>query len=266
MKDTMTAPRIKALKGQRKLSMLTAYDCPTARVLDRCGLDMILVGDSLGMVVLGREDTLSVTMEEMLHHVRAVARGVQRALLVADMPFLSYESSAELAVLNAGRMLKEGGARAVKLEGGAAYVEQVRALVRAGIPVQGHIGLTPQRIAELGGFKVQGRGSEAARVLVEDARALAEAGVFSIVLEAIPAELAGEITASVTVPTIGIGAGAACDGQVLVTNDLLGLYESFVPKFVKRYANLAQQMEEAITAYKREVEEGVFPAPEHSFE
>ncbi len=266
MKDKMTAPRIKALKGQRKLSMLTAYDCPTARVLDRCGLDMILVGDSLGMVVLGREDTLSVTMDEMLHHVRAVARGVQRALLVADMPFLSYESSVELAVLNAGRMLKEGGARAVKFEGGASCVEQVRALVRAGIPVQGHIGLTPQRIAELGGFKVQGRGSEAARVLVEDARALAEAGVFSIVLEAIPAELAGEITASVTVPTIGIGAGPACDGQVLVTNDLLGLYENFVPKFVKRYANLAQQMEEAITAYKREVEEGVFPAPEHSFE
>lgn len=266
MNETLTAPRIKALKGQRKLSMLTAYDYPTAALLDRCGLDMILVGDSLGMVVLGRDDTLAVTMDEMLHHCRAVVRGVKRALVIADMPFLSYETGPEQAVANAGRLLKEAGVRAVKLEGGAAHVAQVRALVRAGIPVQGHIGLTPQRIAELGGFKVQGRGEEAAKALVADGLALAEAGVFSLVLEAIPAPLAAAITAAVPVPTIGIGAGPHCDGQVLVIHDILGLYERFTPRFVKRYANLSKPMEEAVLAYKREVEEGIFPGVEHSFE
>ncbi len=264
MKDKLTAPSIKALKGVRKLTMLTAYDYPTAQLVDRCGLDMVLVGDSLGMVMLGRDDTLSVTIEEMIHHSAAVVRGVQRALVVADLPFLTYEASAELALLNAGRLMKEAGVRAVKFEGGA-YLEQVRTLVKAGIPVQGHIGLTPQRIAELGGFKVQGKSDQATKVLLEEAQALAEAGVFSLVLEALPLDVAAMITESVDVPTIGIGAGPHCDGQVLVLHDVLGLFDRFVPKFVKRYANLAQDVEVALKAYKDEVESGVFPGDAHSF-
>lgn len=261
--ERLTAPAIRNLKGVRKLSMLTAYDYLSARILDRCELDMLLVGDSLGMVMLGRDDTMAVTVDEMVHHTAAVARGTSRALVVADMPFMSYEPSVELALQNAGRLFREGGARAVKLEG--LWLEQIRALVAAGIPVQGHIGLTPQRVAELGGFTVQGRTDSAAKVLLEEAQALAEAGIFSLVLEALPLDLAAMITEQVPVPTIGIGAGPHCDGQVLVLHDMLGLFERFTPKFVKRYATLAQDIEAAVQTYKAEVESGEFPGDEHSF-
>jgi len=261
--ERLTAPAIRNLKGVRKLSMLTAYDYLSARILDRCELDMLLVGDSLGMVMLGRDDTMAVTVDEMVHHTAAVARGTSRALVVADMPFMSYEPSVELALQNAGRLFREGGARAVKLEG--LWLEQIRALVAAGIPVQGHIGLTPQRVAELGGFTVQGRTDSAAKVLLEEAQALAEAGIFSLVLEALPLDLAAMITEQVPVPTIGIGAGPHCDGQVLVLHDMFGLFERFTPKFVKRYATLAQDIEAAVQTYKAEVESGEFPGDEHSF-
>jgi 3-methyl-2-oxobutanoate hydroxymethyltransferase len=226
---------------------------------------MILVGDSLAMVMLGHEDTLSVGMDEMIHHTRAVTRAVKRALVIGDMPFLSYQASVEQAVINAGRFLKEGRAQAVKLEGGASVIEQVRAIVKAGIPVQGHLGLTPQSIAQLGGFKVQGKDAETAKRLIDDALALADAGCFSIVLELIPAPIAERITEAVPVPTIGIGAGPKCDGQVLVFHDMVGLFDRFVPRFVKQYVYLGQQIVEALQQYKREVEEGVFPGPEHSF-
>lgn len=263
MNQKLTAPAIKALKGQRKVSVLTAYDYLSALIVDRCEVDIILVGDSLGMVMLGREDTVSVTLDEIIHHTAAVVKGAQRSLVVADMPFLSYEPSVELAVASAGRIFKEAGARAVKLEG--PYVEQTRALVKAGMPVMGHLGLTPQRVAELGGFKVQGKSDDAAKALLEDAQALCEAGVFSLVLEALPMDVAAMISEAIPAPTIGIGAGPHCDGQVLVLHDMLGLFERFVPKFVKRYATLAQDMEQAVREYKREVEEGLFPAEEHSF-
>jgi 3-methyl-2-oxobutanoate hydroxymethyltransferase len=265
MTTRVTVPDVMAAKGQRKLSMLTAYDYSTALWVDRSGVDMILVGDSLAMVMLGHEDTLSVGMTEMLHHTRAVTRAAKRALVVGDMPFLSYQVSVEQAVLNAGRFLQEGRAQAVKLEGGARVLAQVQAMVAAGIPVQGHLGLTPQSAAQLGGFKVQGKSAEAAKVLIEDAQALAEAGCFSIVLEAIPAAIAARITASVAVPTIGIGAGADCDGQVLVVHDVLGLYERFRPRFVKQYAQLGEEMLKALTQYREEVEQGLFPGPEHGF-
>jgi 3-methyl-2-oxobutanoate hydroxymethyltransferase len=265
MSTRITVPDVMAAKGQRKLSMLTAYDYPTALLVDRSGVDMILVGDSLAMVVLGHEDTLSVGMTEMLHHTRAVTRAAKRALVIGDMPFMSYQVSIEQAVLNAGRFLQEGRAQAVKLEGGARVVPQARAMVAAGIPVQGHLGLTPQSAAQLGGFKVQGKSAEAAKVLMEDAQALAEAGCFSIVLEAIPAPVAARITANVPVPTIGIGAGPDCDGQVLVIHDVLGLFERFRPRFVKQYAQLGQEMLKALTQYREEVEQGLFPAPEHGF-
>jgi 3-methyl-2-oxobutanoate hydroxymethyltransferase len=245
--------------------MVTAYDYATAVWVDRSGIDMILVGDSLAMVMLGHEDTLSVGMDEMIHHTRAVTRAVKRALVIGDMPFLSYQASVEQAVINAGRFLKEGRAQAVKLEGGASVIEQVRAIVKAGIPVQGHLGLTPQSIAQLGGFKVQGKDAETAKRLIDDALALADAGCFSIVLELIPAPIAERITEAVPVPTIGIGAGPKCDGQVLVFHDMVGLFDRFVPRFVKQYVNLGQQIVEALQQYKREVEEGVFPGPEHSF-
>ncbi len=264
MAKQMTAPDVKALKGVRKISMLTAYDHLMAQLVDRCELDMILVGDSLGMVMLGREDTVSVTLDEMAHHTAAVARAAGHALVVADMPFMSYEPGVQTALASAGRLFKEAGARAVKLEG-AGHLEQVRALVAAGIPVQGHIGLTPQRIAELGGFKVQGKSDSATRLLLEEAQALVNAGVFSLVLEAMPAELAAQITETVAVPTIGIGAGPHCDGQVLVLHDMLGLYDRLAPKFVKRYANLAGEVETAVRAYKAEVESGAFPDETHSF-
>lgn len=249
----------------RPITMLTAYDYPMARLLDEAGIDSILVGDSVGNVVLGYESTLPVTMEEMLHHTRAVARGVSRAMVIGDMPFLSYQVSKEEAIRNAGRFIKEAGAQAVKLEGGQDVADTVRAIVTNGIPVVGHIGLTPQYVHQLGGYRVQGRQAEAARGLVADAVSLADAGVFCIVLECVPAEVAKRITSAVSVPTIGIGAGLECDGQVLVTHDLLGLYSGFSPKFVKRYANLVEEIKRALDAFRKEVLEKKFPGPEHGF-
>ena len=254
-----------AAKGQRKLTMLTAYDYPTARIVDAQDIDMILVGDSLAMVVLGHEDTLSVGMPEMLHHTKAVTRGAKRCLVVGDLPFMAYQVSVQQAVTNAGRMIKEGGAQAIKLEGGASVLPQVQAIVQAGIPVQGHLGLTPQSAGQLGGFKVQGKSAQAGKQLIEDAQALEAAGCFSLVLEAVPAPLAERVSQAVCIPTIGIGAGAGCDGQVLVLHDLLGLFDRFLPKFVKRYATLGQDMGEAIAAFRQEVQAGSFPGPEHSF-
>jgi len=265
MQKRVTVPDIMATKGIRKLTEMTAYDYPTGLWVDQSGIDMVLVGDSLAMVVLGHEDTLSVGMTEMLHHTRAVSRAANRALLIGDMPFMSYQASVEQAVINAGRFLKEGRAKAVKLEGGRRVVPQIKAIVEAGIPVQGHLGLTPQSSAQLGGFKVQGKTADAARELIEDAQALVEAGCFSIVLEAISAPLAAMITEAVPIPTIGIGAGPDCDGQVLVIHDVLGLYDRFTPRFVKQYAKLGGPIREALQAYKREVESGIFPGPEHSF-
>ena len=254
-----------AAKGERKLTMLTAYDYPTAKIVDESGMDMILVGDSLAMVVLGYEDTLAVGMPEMIHHTKAVTRGAKRCIVVGDLPFMAYQVSVQQAVENAGRLIKEGGAQAVKLEGGAAVVPQVRAIAQAGIPVQGHLGLTPQSAGQLGGFKVQGKSAQAGKQLIEDAQALAEAGCFSLVLEAVPAPLAQRVTRAVSIPTIGIGAGAGCDGQVLVLHDLVGLFDRFLPKFVKRYAELSKEMARAIAAFKQEVEAGSFPDAEHSF-
>lgn len=265
MKNRVTVPDVVAAKGKRKLSMLTAYDYPTALWADQSGVDMLLVGDSLAMVVLGHEDTLSVGMTEMLHHTRAVTRGAKRALVVGDMPFMSYQASIEQALLNAGLFLKEAKAQAVKLEGGRRVVAQVKAMVEAGIPVQGHLGLTPQSAAVFGGFKVQGKTAEAAKVLIEDAQALTEAGCFSIVLEAIPSPIATMITESIPIPTIGIGAGPNCDGQVLVVHDVLGLFDRFTPRFVKQYAKLGEAMKAAITQYREDVEKGIFPGPEHGF-
>jgi 3-methyl-2-oxobutanoate hydroxymethyltransferase len=247
------------------ITMLTACDYPTARAVDQAGIDAILVGDSLAMVALGHATTLAVTMDEMLHHARAVSRGATRALLVGDMPFMSYQADTSDAVRNAGRFLKEAGMHAVKLEGGRSYAETVRAIVRAGIPVQGHVGLTPQSVNALGGFRVQGRTAEAARGLLEDALALQQAGCFAIVLEAVPERLAAHVTQRLSVPTIGIGAGAGTDGQVLVTHDLLGLYDGAPAKFVKRYAQLGLAVREAVASYRRDVETRAFPAPEHAY-
>lgn len=265
MQKRITVPDIMAAKGKRKLTELTAYDYPTALWVDQSGIDMALVGDSLAMVVLGHEDTLSVGMPEMIHHTRAVSRGAQRSLVIADMPFMSYQASLEQALINAGLLLKEGRAQAVKLEGGSRVVPQIRAMVDAGIPVQGHLGLTPQSSAQFGGFKVQGKTAEAAKVLIDDALALTEAGCFSIVLEAIPASIAARITEAIPIPTIGIGAGPHCDGQVLVVHDVLGLYERFTPKFVKQYAKLGDPIRQALARYREEVENGTFPGPEHTF-
>jgi len=262
----ITVPKLQQMKQEgRPITMLTAYDYPTALLVDRAGIDVILVGDSLGMVVLGYESTLPVTMDEMIHHCKAVRRGARYALLVGDMPFMSYQSETYEAVKNAGRFLKEAGMDAVKLEGGRDYVPVVEAIVRAGIPVMGHIGLTPQFIARLGGFKVQGRTAQAARALLEDARALEAAGCFALVLEAIPDRVAARITDAVRIPTIGIGAGPHCDGQVLVTHDLIGLFDRFVPRFVKQYTNIARQISEALAQYRQEVLDGTFPGPEHRF-
>ncbi len=247
------------------ISMLTAYDYPTALLVDQAGIDAILVGDSLGMVVLGYENTLPVTMEDMLHHCKAVARGAKTALLVGDMPFMSYQASTAEAVRNAGRFLQEAGMDAVKLEGGRERAETVRSIVDAGIPVMGHIGLTPQSVQQLGGFRAQGRQAPLAKRLVEDARILEEAGCFSIVLESIPAKLGQLISERAGIPTIGIGAGAGCDGQVLVLHDLLGLFERFKPRFVKQYTNLHAAILAAVSSYKEEVESGSFPQPEHTF-
>lgn len=247
------------------LTMLTAYDYPFALLVDRAGIDMILVGDSLGMVVLGYSDTVSVTMAEMIHHIRPVARAAKHALVIGDMPFGSYNSAIERGVDNAVRLIKAGRADAVKLEGGMEMIPVVEAIVRAGVPVQGHIGLTPQTATAQGGFKVQGKSARAARRLIEDARALEAAGCFSLVLEAIPAAIAKEVTAAVSIPTIGIGAGVDCDGQVLVTHDLVGLFDRFTPKFIRQYAKVSETIADAISAYKADVEARRFPAPEHSF-
>jgi 3-methyl-2-oxobutanoate hydroxymethyltransferase len=245
------------------ISMLTAYDFPSAMIMDQAGVDAILVGDSLAMVVLGYENTLPVTMEEMLHHSRAVARGAKMALLVGDMPFMSYQVSVEEAVRNAGRFLQQGGMDAIKLEGGRERLPAIRAIVGAGIPVMGHLGLTPQSIHQLGGFRPQGRSAVAARRLLEDAQFLEEAGCFSIVLESVPARLAEFISKRLSIPTIGIGAGPACDGQVLVSHDILGLFDRFTPKFVKKYTDLNAEMRRSFIDYIDEVQTGVFPGPEH---
>ena len=247
-------------------TMLTAYDYATALAEDQTGIHVILVGDSLGMVVLGYENTLPVTMEEMLHHCRAVRRGARYALLVGDMPFMSYQVSVQEALRNAGRFLQEGGMDAVKLEGGGERAETVRAIVGAGIPVMGHLGLTPQSVNQLGGFKPQARSAEAANRLVEDALCLQEAGCFSLVLESIPGRLAAHLSQMLEIPTIGIGAGAGCDGQVLVTHDLLGLFDRFTPKFVKKYADLHGEMKQAFTAFQKDVQEHIFPGGEHTVE
>jgi len=248
------------------ITMLTAYDYPTAGSMDKAGVDSILVGDSLAMVVLGYENTLPVTMEEMLHHCRAVSRGAKASLLVGDMPFMSYQVSVEEAVRNAGRFLQEGGMDAVKLEGGRERADAIRAITGAGIPVMGHIGLTPQSVHQLGGFRAQGKSASAAKRLIEDALILEEAGCFSIVLESVPARLAELISKKLSIPTIGIGAGNGCDGQVLVTHDLLGLFDRFTPKFVKQYANFHNEMQRAFADYIEDVETKRFPAPEHTVE
>ncbi len=250
--------------GER-ISMLTAYDASFAGLIDAAGIDMVLVGDSLGMVLLGYDSTIPVTMEEMLHHCRAASRGVKRAILVGDMPFMSYQVSESEAITNAGRFLKEAGCDAVKLEGGTEVCGTVKAIVKAGIPVMGHIGLTPQTASQLGGYKVQGRNADSARLLLQSARDLEAAGAFAIVLECIPAQLSEAITSEVALPTIGIGAGKHCDGQVLVTHDMVGMFEKFIPSFVKQYVNLAPQIKEAVGAYRQEVKNGNFPAEEHSF-
>ena len=254
-------------KGEgHRITMLTAYDYPIARILDRAGVDVLLVGDSLGMVVLGYPDTLPVTMEDMIHHTRAVVRGARRALVVADMPFGSFQPGPAVAVKNAVRLMKEGGAQAVKLEGGREVLRQVRQMVKLGIPVMVHLGLTPQHLHRFGGYKLQARTGEAARNLLEEARRLEQAGIFSLVLECVPRPVARMVTEAIRIPTIGIGAGEFCDGQVLVVNDMLGLFPEFVPRHVKLYANLAEVIGEAATAYCREVCDGSFPAREQGFE
>ena len=264
MKNTAATFAAAKAKGE-KLSMLTAYDYSTAKLEDESGINGILVGDSLGNVVLGYEDTVSVTMEDMIHHGAAVARGAKNALVVVDMPFMSYEVTVEEAVRNAGRLMKEGRAGAVKLEGGVRVAEQIRAIVKAGIPVMGHIGLTPQSINVFGGFKVQGKSEEAARALLADAKAVEEAGAFEVVSEAVPAADAQMITDAGSIPTIGIGAGAGCDGQILVYQDMLGMFSDFTPKFVKRYANVGEVMREAFADYAAEVASGAFPTEEHTY-
>lgn len=275
----ITAPELRARKvhaghhgavehgaeAAQPIAMVTAYDFTMARLLDEAGVDMMLVGDSLGMVVQGHANTLPVTLEEMAYHTRAVVRGAARAHVVADMPFMSYQVSPAQAVESAGRLVKEGGAESVKLEGGVDFAEHTRRIVRAGIPVVGHVGLTPQAVHALGGFKVQGRGDDAVRRLLDDATALEEAGVFALVLEAIPPDVAAAITARVSVPTIGIGAGAACDGQVLVCTDLLGMMRGRSPKFAKRFAELGDAIVEATRTYVSEVRGGAFPSAEHTY-
>ena len=264
-KVTVHTLRLKKQRGE-PITVLTGYDYPTSLALDQAGIDVILVGDSLGMVVLGYPNTIPVTMADMLHHCQAVARGAKASLLVGDMPFMSYQASVSEAVHNAGRFLQEAGMEAVKLEGGRERLEAVRAIVSAGIPVMGHLGLTPQSINMLGGYRPQGREVTAAHLMLEDALLLQEAGCFSIVLESIPGRLAGFISKRLEIPTIGIGAGPGCDGQVLVTHDLLGLFERFTPRFVKKYANLSSEMRQAFTEYKKDVEAHQFPSQEHTVE
>ena len=260
----ITTKTIRARKGKTKITSLTAYDYPTAKLVDESGVDVILVGDSLGMVVLGYPDTTHVTVDDMVHHTKAVSRAKPNALLVADLPFLSFGVTRRDTIYNAGRLIREGGAEAVKLEGGVRVADTISSLVGANIPVMGHVGLTPQAVHRFGGFKVQGRGRDGEQVF-EDALAVAEAGAFSIVLESIPLELGRKITEAVHVPTIGIGAGPHCDGQVLVLQDMLGLYEDFTPKFAKVYAPLGEQVKEAVSRYVEEVAAGEFPTESHSF-
>lgn len=264
MKNTVMTFKEAKTKGE-KLTMLTAYDYSMAKLIDESEINCILVGDSLGMVCLGYEDTLSVTMEDMIHHTKAVARGAKNALVVGDMPFMSYQTSIYDAVCNAGRLIKEGNANAVKLEGGAAVADQVSAIVKASIPVMGHLGLTPQSVNTFGGFKVQGKSEEAARKLIEEAQILEEAGAFAIVLECVPAKLAELITGKVSIPTIGIGAGKGCDGQILVYQDMLGMFSAFKPKFVKQFSDVGHHMREGFKQYIEEVKSGSFPGKEHEF-
>ncbi len=264
MKNTVLTFK-QAKEEKRKLSMLTAYDYSMAKIIDESGVNGILIGDSLGMVIKGEEDTLAVTMDEIIYHTKAVKRGAKNALIVSDMPFLSYHVSIEQAVLNAGRLIKEGGANAVKLEGGANVAAQIKAIVDAQIPVMGHIGLTPQSVNAFGGFKVQGKSEAAAKQLIDDAVLIEKAGAFSIVLEGIPEKVAELITNAVSIPTIGIGAGKYCDGQILVYQDMLGMFNDFVPKFVKQYANVGNVMRDAISSYVKEVQAGDFPEEKHTF-
>lgn len=265
LKDKLTALAIRARKGGDKIAALTAYDATFARTFDAAGVDVLLVGDTLGMVVQGNDDTLSVTLEDVIYHTRAVARGASRALVVADLPFMTYQVSPEQALASAGRLMKEAGAQAVKLEGGRAVCPAISRMVEAGIPVMGHLGLTPQSVHALGGFKVQARDDAARDQLLADAHALEQAGAFSIVLEAVPRQVGKLVTESVSVPTIGIGAGPDCDGQVLVCYDFLGLFQGFVPRFVKRYAELAETVSAATRSYIEEVRAGRFPEDRHSF-
>ena len=262
----VTVPDISGRKNSgKKITALTAYDYSFSKLLDATDIDIILVGDSLGMVSLGHENTLSVTLENMIDHTRAVKRGAQRALVVGDMPFMSYQVSVEQAVTNAGRLIQEGGASAVKLEGGARMADRVQAIVQAGIPVMGHIGLTPQSVHQFGGYKVQGKNYLDSRQIRQDARDLQNTGIFAVVMEGIPGELAEEITSELKIPTIGIGAGLHCDGQILVLHDLLGLTQDFVPKFVKQYAQLADILKSAVSEYIQEVRTETFPGQEHTY-
>lgn len=264
--NTVTVNTLSALKQEKRpIVMVTAYDYPTAKLVDEAGVDVILVGDSLGMVVLGYDSTIPVTLEDMVHHTRAVARGAKRALIVADMPFLTYHGTREETLKNAGRLIQEGHAHAVKMEGGEEILPAVRACVQAGIPVMGHLGLTPQAVHQLGGYKVQGKDLASARKIVEDAKRLEEAGAFAIVLECVPEALARLVTETVSVPTIGIGAGAACDGQVLVFHDLVGFASDLKPKFVKQYAEIGRDIRAAVARYAEEVRARRFPGPEHTY-
>lgn len=265
MKKYTVSSFLKAKKDNQKISMLTAYDYSTAKLIDEAGVETILVGDSLGMVMLGYENTLQVTLEDMIHHCKAVSRGVKRALIIGDMPFLSYHISVEDSVRNAGRLIQEGNVHAVKLEGGIEVIDKIKAIVKAQIPVLGHLGLTPQSVNMFGGFKVQGKSEEQAKKIIEDALLLQEAGVFGIVLECVPDELAKIITEKLDIPTIGIGAGKYCDGQVLVTQDILGMYTDFTPKFVKKYSNLNEIITNATRNYINDVKIGDFPSKEHTF-
>lgn len=264
MKNTVVTFQQMKEKGE-KISMLTAYDYSTAKLEDEAGVNSILVGDSLGNVILGYEDTISVTMEDMIHHGAAVSRGAKNALVIIDMPFMSYQTSVYDAVVNAGRLMKEGRAGAVKLEGGIEVCPQIKAIVAAGIPVCAHLGLTPQSINAFGGFKVQGKTETAAKKLLEDAMAVQEAGAFAVVIEGVPRKLADLLTGRLSIPTIGIGAGNGCDGQVLVYQDMLGMFSDFTPKFVKRYANIGEIMKDAFRKYFEEIQSGVFPGEEHEY-
>jgi len=262
----ITIPEIQQAKAQgRKLVMVTAYDYPFGLLADQAEVDLVLVGDSLGMVVMGLDATVGVTMEDMIHHIKAVVRGCKGPLVIGDMPFMSYNTSIREAIHNAGRLMKAGGCDGIKLEGGLDFAPTSEAIVKAGIPVQGHIGLTPQTASALGGFKMQGKDAAAAKQIIDDARSLQHAGVFSIVLEAVPAALGKLVAEAVNVPVIGIGAGPDVDGQVLVTHDMIGLFDKFVPKFVKQYSQIRTTILEAMQSYKKEVQEVTFPGPEHSF-